>query len=142
MSEHRFEASRNTTMKHGAKKLMIPDFLIHKPLVKSVVAFLIMLSAVFITRPVIAQQAPFLVSPYYGTKPITSYFDHKYPTYSCLPNGNQSCNSSLPLMLSPILLFIQERKLHRVILTVTTDMMESTSLWITKLSLLLLAELW
>jgi hypothetical protein len=28
-----------------------------------------------------AQQTPFLITPYYGTKAINSWFDHEYPTY-------------------------------------------------------------
>lgn len=32
--------------------------------------------------------ATFLAPPYYGTKPITSNFDHQYPTYGGSPNNN------------------------------------------------------
>lgn len=35
-----------------------------------------------------AQQVPFLISPYYGTENINSFFDHEYPTYYLVPNGN------------------------------------------------------
>jgi len=37
-----------------------------------------------------AQQAPFLISPYYGSEAINSYFDHKYPTYDGYPNTTYS----------------------------------------------------
>ncbi len=33
-----------------------------------------------------AQQALFLISPYYGSKARNSYFDHRYPTYNSYPN--------------------------------------------------------
>jgi murein DD-endopeptidase MepM/ murein hydrolase activator NlpD len=29
---------------------------------------------------------PFLITPYYGSRSITAYFDHRYPTYSSAPN--------------------------------------------------------
>ncbi|MBI1296577.1 hypothetical protein GC175_16605 [bacterium] len=32
-------------------------------------------------QPAQAQELPFLITPYFGAKNITSYFDHEYPTY-------------------------------------------------------------
>lgn len=42
---------------------------------------IIVISTYFLPRSALAQvPAPFLSPPYYGTKGISSYFDHNYPT--------------------------------------------------------------
>jgi murein DD-endopeptidase MepM/ murein hydrolase activator NlpD len=51
------------------------------------------LTALLPTRKVAAQTpTPFLITPYFGTHTISSYFDHEYPTYHNPPNGDGTPN--------------------------------------------------
>ena len=48
------------------------------------------------------QPSPFLITPYWGTKTQTAYFDHQYPTYTACPNANTNglCPPGFPNMVS------------------------------------------